>query len=155
MKTEEIVEFAEKLKEKDLEWKPLYPNNMPCNGLCGCYCFLWIKNKEGEYSGRKYTILFQEKENEKGCVQKGEVEFYVLFEKSYYNEQEPFVYPEPSNSSILASGKPTDIFDINSYGTFIRAYTSENKARERALIQFKMIFSYAMSHLANQGGKKK
>ena len=154
MNAKDIVKYTENLTEKDLEWKPLYPNNMLCNRQCGWYCFLWLKNKEGTYHGRKYTILFQEKEDEKGCTQRGEPDLFILFEKLYNDMKTPLVYHEPSEKPIMTLRGASDCFDINSYGSFVRAYTSENKARERALRQYKMVFSYAMSYLVEKEDEK-
>ena len=155
MGIKETVQYAKNLKKEDLKWQPLYPNNMPVNGLQGCYCCLWIKNRDGKYDGRKYTVLFQEKEDERGCTIKGEVEFYILFEKSYHWLDKPLVHPEPSDNRILSIGRHEEGYDVNDYGTFVRAYTSENKARERALLQFKMVYGYALSRLIEREDNKK
>lgn len=147
MEGKEIVQYAENLTEKDLEWKFLYPNNIESNGVDGLYSFLWIRNEDGTYSGRKYTILFQRKEDENGCVKREEIEFFILFEKLYTGLDKPIEYPALSETSIWASEEPFDYLDINSYGSFVRAFTGLENAQKRALKQFKMVYAYALSHI--------
>ena len=147
MSIEEIVKYTKNLTENDLVWKPLYPNNIKSNGIAGEYCFLWVRNREGKYSGRKYTILFQEKEDENGCTRRGEHEFFILFENMYNELDEPLEYPPPSEDSISNLFDFLEKYDINTYGTFVRAYTDADFARKRALKQFKMVFAYAMSYI--------
>ena len=74
MFTREFVENAYKTTENDLIWKPIYPNNMPDNGVEGYYCLMLHKDKEGKYSGRKYSIVFQYEEAEKGSEEKDDME---------------------------------------------------------------------------------
>lgn len=155
MNTKEIVEYAENLTEKDLEWKPLYPNNMLCNRMTGWYCFLWIRNENGTYSGRKYTILFQERENEKGYIEGGNPELFVLFEKIYAELEKPLEYPAPSNTSIFNSESSITFFDINSYGNFVRAFKDVYSAQKRALKQFKMVFGFALSSVVSEKEEEK
>ena len=59
MEIQKIVEYAKALKPEDMEWKPLYPNNMPGNGLMGYAAYLELPDGSG---GRHYTILLQHKE---------------------------------------------------------------------------------------------
>ena len=53
MEIQKIVEYAKALKPEDMEWKPLYPNNMPGNGLMGYAAYLELPDGSGAS-----TILF-------------------------------------------------------------------------------------------------
>ena len=85
MTNREIVENAYKTSVEDMAWKPIYPNNMKGNGLDGYYCLMLHKDKEGKVSGRKYSIVFQNEEVERGTglVNPNKINGYILFEKVY------------------------------------------------------------------------
>jgi hypothetical protein len=118
--------------------------------MTGWYCFLWIRNENETYSGRKYTILFQERENEKGYIEGGEPELFILFEKIYTELEKPLEYPAPSKTSIFNSESSITFFDINSYGNFVRAFKDVYSAQKRALKQFKMVFGFALSSVVSE-----
>ncbi len=116
MEIQKIVEYAKTLKPEDMEWKPLYPNNMPGNGLMGYAAYLELPDGSG---GRHYTILLQHKEDERGCMLE-EMELYVLLER-------------------VRSGSDS----------FVRAFRTLDEAKARAVLQFQMVYGYAMSYLAD------
>jgi hypothetical protein len=116
MEIQKIVEYAKTLKPEDMEWKPLYPNNMPGNGLMGYAARLELPDGSGS---RYYTIRLQYKEDERGCMLE-EVELYVLFERTH-------------------SGADS----------FVRAFRTLDEAKARAVLQFQMVYGYAMSYLAD------
>lgn len=37
---EYLKSLCSKYKSNNFEWKPIYPNNMPCNGIVGVLIFL-------------------------------------------------------------------------------------------------------------------
>lgn len=117
MEIQKLVEYAKNLKPEDVEWKPLCPNDMPGNGLMGYAACLELPDGSGH---RDYTILLQRKENGQGCTI-NEVELYVLFERSH---------PEQPG-----------------YGSFVRAFRTLDAAKARAVLQFQMVYGYAMSYL--------
>ena len=136
----------------DIEWKPLYPNNMKCNGLEGCYCVMFYKHKDGIVSARKYTIAFQRKELKPGTglVEPNSIDRYVLFEKSYPEVIGPLEHPEPTDNWIgldLDSKDTFNRYDVNSYGDFVYAYEDLEVAKQRAYAQFWHIDGYIMSFL--------
>ena len=148
----EIVRKAIELTPENLEWKPLYPNNMPCNGLDGYYCLILNTDSEGKVFGRKYTICFQYKEVEEGigCVNTKEIDRYILFEKSYFEIIGSTIHPEPSDDSWNLweeSENTLNAAEVNDYGNFVYAYETLDGAKKRALRQYKVIYGYAMSHM--------
>ena len=147
------IERVYALKLDDLYWKPIYPNNMSCNGIIGYYTLILIGNPDGTISGRKYSIVFQKQEVEpgKGLVNNN-IELYILFEKSYSVIKGPLGYPEPTEynvDSLLYPNSNVTLHssDINDYGSFVRAYTDIEYAKLRVLTQFKAVFGYAASHI--------
>lgn len=144
--------------QKDMKdrfvWKPLYPNNMKCNGLDGYYCLVIRQRDDGTYYGRKYTIEFQHKEIEPGTgyVDSKTIDRYVLFEKIYPEIIGNLEYPEPTNESpeFFDDNKNTlDAHDVNSYGSFVYAYETLELAKKRAETQWNHIYGYVASFLGN------
>ena len=149
MNTNEIVKRANELTLEDLVWKELHPNNMKSNPLEGYYCLILHKDESGRVSGRKYTITFQYKEIEPGLTSmNSEIEAYILHEKSYINIVGPLEHPEPNNDIRWSNdGITFDDYEVNDTGSFIRAFWNIEDAKKRALIQYKAIYGYAMSHI--------
>lgn len=147
----ELVKKASALNLDDLIWKPLYPNNMPCNGLDGYYCLILHKGNEDKICGRKYTIFFQYKEIEEGTghINRKEIDRYVLFEKNYFNIKGPTKHPEPSDDFdwYVESSDTLHATEVNDYGSFVYAYEDLDSARKRVLNQYKAVYAYALSHL--------
>lgn len=145
----EIIKQARDLKAEDIVWKPLYPNNMPGNGLEGYYTFLYYKDEEGKYQARKYTILFQGETTPDGMVKHGaEPKYYILFTKVYSDLPFPPKYPSPDDAPRRGCyNDELNAYDVNDYGTFVCVYESLDDAKRRALISHKMINVYVMSHL--------
>lgn len=145
---EEIVKDAYALKE--LEWKPLYPNNMPCNHLEGYYALKLHELEEGVVSGRKYTILFQRKIDEEGMIISEEVEYYVLLEKSYCEIVGALQHPEPSNASIDSETERSNTLhslEVNDYGRFSCVCKTLEAAKKMAIKNYQGVFGYALSYL--------
>jgi hypothetical protein len=124
-------------KMSDIHWKPLFPNNMPDNPKAGIYCVITDLSHR---LTRKYTILYQMSENA-NKVQTGMIEYYILFEKVYPNKiVGPFEHPAPSNRHIDENKENTfTSYELNDYGSFVRAFIGEDMAKERALYQYHCI----------------
>ena len=142
-----MVETAE-----EMQWKPLYPNNMTCNGLDGYYCLMFYKHKDGTISCRKYTIEFQFKEviPGSGFIDTKEIDRYVLFEKIYPRVEGPLEYPEPTEDwfgHVDDTANTLNTYDVNSYGSFVYAYDSLELAKQRAYTQYRHIYGYVLSFL--------
>lgn len=147
----EFVKKANALTLDDLNWKPLYPNNMPCNGLNGYYCLILHTDSKGITYGRKYTIEFQYKETDlgTGITNRKDIDRYILFEKSYSEIHGSCEHPEPSNDfNLWEDGINTlNAAEVNDYGRFVYAYKDLEFAKKRALTQYKAVYGYAMSYI--------
>ena len=96
------------------DWIPIYPNDMPCNGLEGHYKYVNIK-KGDIYLFIKYTIAFHYRCDSKGVSHHEEgVKYYVLHELRIDNLSQPIKIPEAINNHEICSGN--DI--VNDYGRF-------------------------------------
>lgn len=146
---EDIVKDAYGVK--DFDWKPLYPNNMPCNGLMGYYAVKLHELEEGVLSGRKYTILFQCEMDEDGItLENAGVEYYVLFEKCYDEIVGLGVHPAPSDNVSMFStheGGTLNALEVNGYGRFCYVCKTLEQAKRLAVMNYQMVFGYALSHL--------
>ena len=152
MTNREIVEKAYTITVDDMVWKPIYPNNMKCNGVDGYYCLMLHKDVIGKVSGRKYSIIFQHEEVEagSGLVNPNKINGYILFEKSYSDVVGPLDYPEATDR------EPLDLWhyneetfhssDMNDKGSFVYAYNNIEDAKKRALSQYRAIYGYIMSY---------
>jgi hypothetical protein len=130
-------------------WKPLHPNNMPCNGIDGYYSVICRKDENGNVSARKYTIIFQHKEiyHGTGFVDSNVIDRYVLFEKCYPLVNGPTEHPKPTNE-FNWSNNDTITFnehEVNDYGRFVYAYETLELAQQRAKTQYEAIYKYAIS----------
>lgn len=151
------VDFADSLKPEDLVWKPIYPNNILSSEMIGYYTLVLRKDSDGRIYGRKYSILFQKEENpehlgEGVLASHADTELYILLEKNYYDVSGPLDYPEPVKSGYSLSpqseqGNTFHSYGVNDYGSFVRADPTLELAKKRAVVQFRAVFGYAMSHL--------
>lgn len=152
MSSREEIKKVYETTVNDLIWKPIYPNNILGNGLAGFYCLVVKQDKNGEYSGRKYSIIFQHEEVEEGTgyINPEKINGYILFEKSYGKIVGSLDYPNPSldspNDLWNSHGNTLSSGDINSYGSFVYAYKDLETAKKRALSQYKAIYGYVASH---------
>ncbi len=126
-----------RLHEEDLTWKPLYPNNMPDNGIKGMYCLLFKKTEKGFYCC-KWTIEYQRQEIEPMQIcSDAPIEAYILHMKRYFDVKGPRKYPEPGNDIMTELNDKDEITfsgnDVNDYGDFIRAYKTLEEAKAGAL----------------------
>ncbi|MCM1039438.1 MAG: hypothetical protein NC434_08945 [Ruminococcus sp.] len=122
------------LAPEEIEWKSLYINNMIQNSIEGTYGFLFKKEKNGEVSGYKWTIVFQYEEFDH-CAQKGDapIERYNLYFKKYKSVSGVLGYKEPNYTGIQCYGKSTIRDGVHSYGKFVRSYSTLESAKEAAL----------------------
>lgn len=138
-----------------MDWKPLHPNNMLCNGLDGYYCVVLKQYKDGTYYGRKYTIVFQHKEIEPGTgyIDSKNIDRYVLFEKTYSHIIGDLEHPEPTNESPMLSNHEHNTLnacEVNDYGSFVYAYETLELAKKRAQAQWDHIYGYVASFIQNK-----
>ncbi|MCM1048529.1 MAG: hypothetical protein NC433_08895 [Clostridiales bacterium] len=119
---------------EDIEWKPLYINNMLQNSVEGIYGFLFKKGKNGEISGYKWTIVFQYEEFDH-CARKSNapIERYNLYFKEYRSVCGVLGYKEPNYSGVQCYTKSAIHDGVHSYGKFVRSYSTLEMAKEAAL----------------------
>ncbi len=130
-----------RLREEDMVWHPVYPNNMPDNGEAGIYCLIFKESSDGIYCC-KWTIEYQLEETGPMCTEfDAKTEAYILHMKRYFDVKGPLEYPEPNNHrdrdiirDIHREDRPTlHNCDINDYGDFVRAYKTLEEAKAGAL----------------------
>ena len=153
----DTVDFAYSLKPESLVWKPIYPNNILSNDIEGYYTLILRQDADGNIYGRKYSVLFQ-KEEDPAHLGEGipplnaRTELYILFENSYSDVVGPLDYPEPTEHGVSlfdesARKNTFHHYGINDFGRFVWAYPTLELAKKRAVVQFRAVFGYAMSHL--------
>lgn len=134
-----------KAKEKDFEWKPLYPNNMPCNGKEGIYTEMWF-DKDGKYKYVKFTVNYMSRCDADGISHPAEgVKYYVLHELVIDDLEEKFEIPEPNNEFRWDDGLASL---VNDYGRFRYVFDDEETAKSVAgneLLHWIYPYTYIMS----------
>ncbi len=115
-------------KSGRLEWKPIYPNNMPCNGIDGVYTELNFE-KDGKYQYIKYSIKYMSRCDEDGISHPEEgTKYYVLHELRLEDLEEKIVIPEPDDNVDLLG--ETGALMVNDYGRFRYVFDDEETARK-------------------------
>lgn len=116
-------------KNNDLEWKPVYPNNMPCNGVDGVYSEMNFL-KEGKYQYVKFTVEYQARVDEEGFSWPSEgTKYYVLHELIINDLDEPLETPEPKDDFNFFED---DMGMINCYGAYRCVFDDEETAKKVA-----------------------
>lgn len=122
------------LGEEDVEWKPLYINNILSNSIMGYYTFLFKKQADGSISGYKWTVLYQSEESEYGLMKNPvTIEAYNLYFKEYRNVAGVLGYREPGHTYWQCYVKSTIQDGVHSYGKFVRSYKTFELAKGAAL----------------------
>lgn len=129
----------------DFLWKPIYPNNMPCNRKDGIYTDMFFE-KDGKYEYLKCSIQYLSEVDEEGFShpEKG-TKYYVLHELRIEDLEETFEIPEP-----------TDDFDfrnnlaclVNNYGRFRCVFDDEETAKKVISSELKNLI-YPYTYLLN------
>lgn len=137
----------EKAKGGNLQWKPLYPNNMPCNGIAGSYTDMFIK--EGKrYSYIKFTIQYMHRCDEDGISHPEEgIRYYVLHQLEIRDLEETFSIPVPSDDYKMTEETDADI--VNSFGRFRYVFDDEGTARKVACSELLHII-YPFTHVLSE-----
>lgn len=149
LSNEDIEKLREKednrirLREEDLVWKPLYPNNMVANDQIGLYCLVFQQKNDKSIYCCKWTILFQKKEIKPMLSSSdADIDLYILFMQRFFDVKGKLSYPVPSEFSEVLDYFERNTDDIgtfqygigvNDYGDFIRAFRSLEEAKEGAL----------------------
>lgn len=121
------------IKQEDVIWEPLHPNNMLGNPVEGYYTLLFRKQYDGKIFGFKWTIVFQYEEIDY-ALSGDNINAYILFGKDYTDLEKPFSYPEPREKCMFINDYDTGCIDgVNDYGNFYYAYKTLEDAKEGAL----------------------
>ena len=109
----------------DFEWKPIYPNNLLCNGVEGVYTDMFFKQGD-TYTYIKYSIEYARRVDSRGLIHPEEpIKYYVLHELILRDLPEPFEIPEPSNKSNFYS----NAHYVSNYGRFRCVFDDEETAK--------------------------
>jgi hypothetical protein len=125
-----------RLREEDFIWKDLYPNNMKCNGIEGCYSLLYKITKD-KIKCCKWTIGYQEEEIKPGLGSfDSPIEAYNLFVNDYELQEGKLGYPKPTENSSWELEEDADRnVDVNDYGRFVRSYKTLEEAKLGAIVR--------------------
>ena len=118
-----------KAKGDDFEWKPLFHNNMPSNGLEGIYTDMFF-NRDDHFNYVKLTIEYQPRCDEDGFTHPEEgIKYYVLHLLEEDDLNETFEIPEPSDDCFDRSTKADK---VNDYGRFRYVFDDQETAKKVA-----------------------
>lgn len=140
-----MKEIFKKAKNNDFSWKPIHPNNTPCNGVDGIYTDMFFE-KGDKFQYVKYSIRYQPRCDKDGISHPEEgTAFYILHELRIDDLEEKFEIPEPNNNS-----KWNDPYAnmVNNYGRFRYAFGDEETAKSvvaAELIQMIYPYGYILS----------
>ena len=134
-KMNDAEEERVRIREEDLTWKELHPNNMKSNPMEGYYSLVFAMIR-GKLYGCKWTIRFQwpEREPMSECREEP-VEAYNLFMERYFEIEGPMTYPKlTEDCSDTFGGQEITFPDcgVNRYGNFIRSYKTLEEAKRGA-----------------------
>lgn len=119
------------LTTEDVEWKPVYVNNLLCNPIVGIYGFLFKRQENGRISGYKWTIVFQYQEITPGKQKMdAPIEAYNLYFKEYRDVAGVLGYRKPGYANQQCYKKSTIQDGVHSYGEFVRSYKTLEFAKE-------------------------
>ncbi len=135
-----MKELYTKANANNFEWKPVYPNNMICNGVEGLYTDMFFE-KDGKYSYLKYTIDYNSRCDAEGMSHPEEgVKYYVLHEYYKTDLDEKFEIPAPTDGNDTDSD--LDCL-VNDYGRFRYVFEDEETAKCVVANELKrMIYPY-------------
>ena len=135
--------LEEKHKRLELDadafiWKPMYPNNIPCNGQFGEFALLF-KECDGKVTGYKFSIVYQRKEKSPLCYEglNSTIERYNLHEQRYDDVFGPLSITgveHEFNSEVDFKWVCTlHDYTVNHPGDFIRSFDTMEEAKSYAL----------------------
>jgi len=124
-----MKEVYSKSKQKELEWKPVYLNNMPSGGIRGIYTDM-VFNLDGKYRYFKFTIEYMSRCDADGISHPEEgVNYYVLHFLELDDLDEPITIPEPSDERVFFDDTSNASL-VNDYGRFRYVFDDESTARK-------------------------
>ena len=118
-------------RNMDLEWKPLYPNNMPDSGQDGIYTDMNLRSDNG-YQYIKFTIQYQPRCDAEGISHSEEGTRYYIFHSLVIDDlDEKIEIPEPNNDFDPFNDDKDNLI-VNIYGRFRYAFEDEETAKSVA-----------------------
>lgn len=140
-----MKEIYAKAKNNDFKWKPIYPNNMPCNGTDGIYTDMFFE-RSNKFQYIKYSIRYQSRCDKDGISHPEEgTAFYILHELRIDDLEEKFEIPQPSDKFDWSNSYSNL---VNDYGRFRYAFSDEETAKSvvaAELVQMIYPFGYILS----------
>jgi len=142
-----MKEVFTKAENNDFLWKPIYANNMPCNGKSGIYTDLFFE-KDGKYQYRKFSIEYVSRCDSMGISHPEEgIRYYVLHLLELDDLDETFEIPEPSDDVDFFDDSNAGI--VNDYGRFRYVFDDEQTAKEVVSSELKQMV-YPFFHILNK-----
>ena len=132
------------LTDEYFDWKTIHPNNIKSNGEVGIYALIFKEN-ERRTVGYKFSIVYQREEISPlhYMGRDSRIERYNLFEKRYDDVQGPLAYLSADNenefeqaldySNTIIYSNTFSNADVNSYGEFVRSFSSLEEAKAYAV----------------------
>ena len=143
-----LKKFYTAAQQQNFHWRPLYPNNMPCNGQWGIFMDINLKDEESDrYHYCRYTIQYQPRCDANGISHPEEgTAFYLLYRFMLHNLPEPFIIPAPSDDYDCESNH---IYSVNDFGEFRYAFDDEEIAKQVVSADIKQRI-YPYLHILSQ-----
>ena len=136
-----MKEVFTKAENNDFLWKPIYENNMPCNGKSGIYTDMFFE-KNGMYQYRKFSIEYVSRCDSVGISHPEEgIRYYVLHLLEIDDLDETFEIPEPSDDYDILEETNANL--VNDYGRFRYVFDDEETAKSVVCNELKqMIYPF-------------
>lgn len=134
-------------RNMDLDWKPLYPNNMPLCGQRGIYTDINFRSDNG-YQYIKFTIQYQPRCDAEGITHSEEGTKYYIFHSLVIDELEEKIEIPAPRDDMAPFENDNDSLIVNVYGQFKYAFEDEETAKSVAcyeLLHLIYPYSYILS----------
>ena len=123
-----------KAMDENWQWKPLYYNNMPSNGVVGVYSDMFFENN-GDYDYIKFTIQYISRCDESGISHPEEgVKYYILHSLMIYDLQKTFAISGPTDDYLPFIQENKSKL-LNDYGRFRYVFDDEETTKKVAHIE--------------------
>lgn len=117
-----------KAKTGSLDWKPIYPNNVPSNGKQGIYADMSFRRGD-KYDYLKFSIEYKAICDENGLSHPEEgTQYFVLHKLKIHDLEEPIVIPEPDEHTDIWG--ESNALLVNTYGDFRYVFDDEDTAKK-------------------------
>ena len=132
-----MKEVFTKAENNGFLWKPIYANNMPCNGKSGIYTDMFFE-KNGMYQYCKFSMEYVCRCDSVGISHPEEgIRYYVLHLLEIDDLDETFEIPEPSDDYDILGESNADL--VNDYGRFRYVFDDEQTAKDVVSCELKQM----------------